>query len=129
VNRHRPAPRSLVMGPAETRAAWKAWLAAARARAGAAMAGAPYDKVEEICLAQGVLRTSQRPFPAADAPARGMAGAFHQLSKTFLETTGAERRAAMAPALERLAWALEEILEEPTRAAFAQSCSVLGERD
>lgn len=124
-----PGRAAVPATPQAVRTAWREWLAVARGRAAAAMAGRAYDKAEEVLLAQHVLRTSRAAFPALDAPARGMAAAFTGLSRTFLETTGLERRRAMAPALERLAEALDEILEEPVREQQARTAAMLGERD
>lgn len=120
-----PVPTS----PAAVRAAWREWFAVVRGRCAAAAADRAYDKAEEVRLAQHVLNTARAPFPVADAPARGMAAAFSSLSRTFLETTGMERRRRMAPALERLAEALDALLEEQNLAAAARARAMIGERD
>lgn len=122
------SPRRASASPLEISQAWKAWLVAAEARAGAAMAGAAFDRLADVELADGARRVSAAAFPINDAPAQAMAMAFKVLSASFLHLQG-PRRAQMAPALERLAIALGEILEEPVRRAFEHSLHVLGERE
>ncbi|HEY3694094.1 hypothetical protein [Phenylobacterium sp.] len=128
MNRLRPSPPPLVR-PRELRLDWRGWLAAARARAAAALDGAGLDKREEFDLVHGAVRTAQTVFPVADAPAQGMARAFAALAKTFVETTDPARRAQMAPALERLAAALDDILDEPAMAAARAARVQQGERE
>lgn len=129
-SRHRHPSRAVIPAtPQAVRIAWREFLAVARGRAAAAAAERPYDKTEEVLFAQHVLQTARAPFPIEDAPARGLAAAFAGLAKTFLETTDLGRRALMAPALERMAEALDEILEAQALAAAARGRVMIGERD
>lgn len=126
---YHPRRAPLPTTPLAVRNAWREFLAVARGRAAAAAAQRAYDKAEEVLLAQHVLQTARAPFPVEDAPARGLAAAFATLAKTFLETTDLGRRAAMAPGLERMAEALDEILETQSLAAAARGRAMIGERD
>lgn len=126
---HHPRRAPIPATPLAVRIAWREFLAVARGRASAAAAGRPHERAEEVLLAQHVLQTARAPFPVLDAPARGMAEAFARLAKTFLETTGPERRAQMAAPLERLAEALDEILEAKGLADAARGRAMLGEHD
>jgi hypothetical protein len=118
---------ALPLSAQEARVAWAAALTLARARAVEALSGGTYDKLAEIELARFGLRAPA--FPVGDAPAQGMAKAFVELARTFVATTGAERRAQIAPAIGRLALSLEAVLDEPAIAAARLAAERIGERE
>lgn len=127
--RHGYRPQRAAAWPRDARVAWRGWLSAGRARAGAALAGLAADKAEEVELAEGALRSGKTPYPVADFPAQGLARAWVELAKTFIATTGTARRAQIARPLEQLSIALDDILDEAGLAAAERGRVMLGERD
>lgn len=121
-SRGRPWPR-------DARVAWRGWLTAGRDQAGLALAGAAQDKTVEVELAEGALRGARTPYPVEDAPAQGMARAWGELARTFIATSGTERRAQIARPLAMLSTTLEQLLDEAGLAAAARSRAIIGEKD
>lgn len=117
------------LSPREIRAAWRDWLAEARRRGEAALAGDPYDKMGEIALARGVFKVGRATCPFPDAPARGAFQAFTALAATFTATTGAERRQWMAPVLIAFSRMLEDLLDAEGVALAAESRRRIGDVD
>lgn len=128
-HRHGYRPTRAAAWPRDARVAWRGWLAAGRARAGAALVGEAFDKTLEVALAEGAIRSGKTAFPVADFPAQGAARAWVELAKTFVATTGPARRAQLARPLEALSIALDDMLEEAGLAAAAHARVMIGERD
>ena len=87
-------------------------MAHARERARLALDGRPFDAFAEAPFCRALSLHARGGCPLADLPARGCWDGFMALARAFSLTTGPQRRARLAGALDAAATAFEAMLDD-----------------